>query len=277
MFPGRPLRPARERLRCQTLSSTAPLGASAATASNAMTLALPTRREAGTSGAGSTVIKASLMVSLAISGRPRAGESVLTRVVFPLPGGPDTTTYQPGGHPPVTRPIVLLGQNQAAGPKRRKTGCPAGRGRSHNSAMARIGDYETAPDAGPASWVIAGLRGFAESVLSLVPEGFEAYARIFHPAWNYEPEAPVRWRDIARANGRAAHRMMQWPSITGSYRFCESDGQPGVWDHQPEEGSLPEALVPVLTSVLARHTATPGRCWFAVWDGWGAIEPGVTS
>jgi len=94
--------------------------------------------------------------------------------------------------------------------------------------MARIGDYETAPDAGPASWVIAGRRGFAESVLSLVPEGFEAYARIFHPAWNYEPEAPVRWRDIARANGRTAHRMMQWPSITSSYRFCESDGQPGA-------------------------------------------------
>ena len=142
--------------------------------------------------------------------------------------------------------------------------------------MARIGDYETAPDAGPASWVIAGLRGFGESVLSLVPEGFEAYARIFHPAGNDDSEVPVRWRDIARANGRTAHRMMQWPSITGSYRFCESDGQPGVWDHQPEEGSLPEALVPVLTSVLTRHTAAPGRCWFAVWDGWGALEPGVT-
>src|SRR6516162_2975758 len=115
MFPGRPLRSARERLRCQTLSSTAPLGASAATASNAMTLALPTRREAGTSGAGSTVIKASLMVSLAISGRPIAGESALARVVFPLPGGPDTTTYQPGGHPSVTCPIVLPGQGTRPG------------------------------------------------------------------------------------------------------------------------------------------------------------------
>ena len=60
--------------------------------------------------------------------------------------------------------------------------------------MARIGDYESAPDAAPASWVIEGLRGFAESVLSVVPGGFEAYGRIFHPAWTYEPEAPVRWR-----------------------------------------------------------------------------------
>lgn len=141
--------------------------------------------------------------------------------------------------------------------------------------MTRIGDYETAPDAAPASWVIEGLRGFAESVLSVVPAGFEAYARIFHPASRYEPEAPVRWRDIARANGRTAHRMMQWPSITGSLRFLEGNGQPGVWDHQPDEGTLPEALVPVLMPVLARHTATPGRCWFAVWDGWGALEPTV--
>lgn len=141
--------------------------------------------------------------------------------------------------------------------------------------MARIGDYQSAQDAAPASWVIEGLRGFAESVLSVVPAGFEAYARIFHPAGNGDPETPVRWRDIAQANGRTAHRMMQWPSITGSFRFYQGDHQPGVWDREPEEGALPKPLVPVLTSVLAGHTAPPGRCWFGIWDGWGALEPGV--
>ena len=141
--------------------------------------------------------------------------------------------------------------------------------------MARIGGYQSAPDAAPAAWVVDGLRGFGESVLSLVPEGFDAYARIFHPAGNGDPEAPVRWRDIAQANGRTAHRMMQWPSITGSYRFYQGDGQPGLWEREPDGGTLPEALAPVLTSVLARHTATQGRCWFAVWEGWGALEPGA--
>src|SRR5215472_14268525 len=112
MFPGRPSRSARERLGYQTLSSTAP-GACAATASSAATLALPTVREAGTSGTGSTVIRASLMVSLAISGRPRAGARAVARVVLPLPGGPDTTTYQPAGHPSVT---YSLSRRASTGP-----------------------------------------------------------------------------------------------------------------------------------------------------------------
>lgn len=141
--------------------------------------------------------------------------------------------------------------------------------------MVRIGDYDSAPDAAAASWVVEGLRGFAESVLSLVPAGFEAYARIFHPAWRWEPETRVLWRDVARANGRVAHRVMQWPAITGSYRFVHGAHQPGIWDQEPLAGSLPEDLAPVLASLLARHTATPRQCWFAVWDGYGCFAFGT--
>jgi hypothetical protein len=83
--------------------------------------------------------------------------------------------------------------------------------------VLRIGDYESAPDASAASWIIAGLRGFAESVLSFVPAGFERYGRVFHPAWRHEPDTPVLWREVAQANGRLAHRAMQWRSITGEY------------------------------------------------------------
>jgi hypothetical protein len=138
--------------------------------------------------------------------------------------------------------------------------------------VVKVGDYQSAPDASAASWIVAGLRGFAESVLSFVPAGFEAYGRVFHPAWRHEPDTPVSWRDIAQANGRAAHRMMQWPSITGSYRFYERATQPGVWDHEPDEGALPKVAAPALVSVLARHTGTAQRCWFAVWEGWGCLS-----
>lgn len=144
----------------------------------------------------------------------------------------------------------------------------------HDACVVKIGEYESAPDTAPASWVADGLRGFAESVLSLVPAGFEAYGRIFHPAWRGEPDRRVLWRDVAQANGRVAHRAMQWPAITGSLRYIHGAHQPGIWDHEPEEGSLPEELAPVLACVLARHTAAPARCWFAVWEGYGCFAFG---
>ncbi len=48
--------------------------------------------------------------------------------------------------------------------------------------MVTIGDYVQAPDTRAAEWVVDGLHGFAESVVSVVPAGFAAYARIFHSA-----------------------------------------------------------------------------------------------
>jgi hypothetical protein len=44
----------------------------------------------------------------------------------------------------------------------------------HDTSVVKVGDFASAPDAAAASWVVEGLRGFAESVLSLVPAGFEA-------------------------------------------------------------------------------------------------------
>jgi hypothetical protein len=41
----------------------------------------------------------------------------------------------------------------------------------------------------------------------------------------------------------------------------------------PAEGTLPLDTAIALADVLARHTATPDRCWFAVWEGFGALRP----
>jgi hypothetical protein len=67
---------------------------------------------------------------------------------------------------------------------------------------------------------------------------------------------------------------MQWPSITGSRCFIHDAKQPGLWDSEPEQGSLPEKLISALVPVLARHTRTPERCWFGVWDGHGCLAIG---
>lgn len=130
-------------------------------------------------------------------------------------------------------------------------------------------EYGVAADARPADWVSGGLRGFAESVLSLVPAGFPAYVRIFHPA--YRRGRAVGWADIAAANGRRAGPAMQLCALTGNH-----DGkQPGVFDEAPLSGALPSELVDPLVAVLARHTETPERCWYGVWEGFGGLPAWV--
>jgi hypothetical protein len=138
--------------------------------------------------------------------------------------------------------------------------------------------YAPVVDAHAADWVVEGLRGFGESVLSLVPAGFSAYLRVFHPAYRAagSDRAAVTWAEIASANGLRMHAGVQLGSITGSERF-EWEGQPGVFDEPPETGRLPAELLDPLTSVLARHTRTPDACYFAVWDGEGWLPPEVRS
>ena len=138
--------------------------------------------------------------------------------------------------------------------------------------------YEAAGDAHAADWVAGGLRGFGESVLSLVPAGFSDYLRVFHPAYRTggSDRAAVTWAEIASANGMHMHAGVQLGSITGSERY-ESEGQPGVFDEPPETGSIPPELLGPLVSVLARHTGTPSACYFAVWDGVAWLPPEARS
>jgi hypothetical protein len=64
---------------------------------------------------------------------------------------------------------------------------------------------------------------------------------------------------------------MQWHEIRGVRR--PPSGAP--WDFGPQEGHLPLGDAAVLVGILRRHTTTPNRCIFAVWDGFGALEPDV--
>lgn len=128
-------------------------------------------------------------------------------------------------------------------------------------------------DLGPARWLAESLRSFAVDVGSLVPAGFGAYARVFHPA--YDGAEPVSWAQIARANHKTAHPQMQFTRLIG-YPSRHSSGyrdrQPGLFDKAPAVGSLPLDTGASLARTLARHTTTAARCWFAVWEGWGDLH-----
>lgn len=105
-------------------------------------------------------------------------------------------------------------------------------------------------------------------VAEIIPVGFPAYARIFHPAEERASDGTwvkVRWRDVARRCGRVPHAEMQWHAILDAWPHPEFD--------DPWEGQLPEEETRVLVELLWPFTATPEDCWFAVWDGWGDPVP----
>jgi hypothetical protein len=125
-------------------------------------------------------------------------------------------------------------------------------------------------DVSAGGW-IAGSLASAEphTVAALVPPVFPAYARLPHPAIRYagDDDVPVSWARVAAHNGRRAHRLMQWPSITGSWDYVAEDDQPELWNDSPAEGHLPGELAGRLVQLLAAHTGTPEDCWFGLWPG----------
>ena len=117
-------------------------------------------------------------------------------------------------------------------------------------------------------WIAERLGPFGESVTSVVPAGFPAYARILHPA--EEPAADhrlVRWSEVARWSGVALRPDAQFHTIA----LPEvRPAAPAPWRSQgPAQGrlSLPDAEA--LAGVLRCHTSTPEECFFGLWAGYG--------
>lgn len=137
-----------------------------------------------------------------------------------------------------------------------------------------LGDLSVSATTAPGDWIVSSVRPFADhTVGSLLPVSFPAYARIFHPAERRLGAAivDVRWADVASANRRICHPIMEWASITGD----QLDGQAAVWDQTPRLGSLPRRQIQRLSKVLATQTAVSSHCWFAVWEGFGALAISV--
>ena len=109
---------------------------------------------------------------------------------------------------------------------------------------------------------------------SVVPTGYQAYARVFHPAarWSGERREEVRWTDVASTTGRVAHPEMEWHRITAP----KQGGAAAPGDIQaPNEGSLSREECVRLSSILQRFTRTPEVCWFLMWVGFGDIPRAV--
>lgn len=123
---------------------------------------------------------------------------------------------------------------------------------------------------GEADWIAERLLAPDERVVaSIVPGGFDAYVRLLHPIGT-DPNAhgiPVRWSEVAAWSGRTLDRDSQFHAIAVS--LDESDQLPPWHGAKPRQGSLEPDDARALIDVLGRHTSTPSRCWFCIWDGYG--------
>ncbi|MFV0320015.1 MAG: hypothetical protein ACK5IN_06590 [Microbacterium sp.] len=143
----------------------------------------------------------------------------------------------------------------------------------------------------------------AASMHSVVPRGFAAYARIFHPAdrdrpvgrpwpplpygahhreWDAfqgaNPEIAherVSWADAAAGFGTTMHELAQWHHLVDKHRQVQGEDGPrdaAGWRYgEPCVGGLPADLVAVIAAHLAAHTSTPDAGYAALWEGWGGL------
>jgi hypothetical protein len=137
----------------------------------------------------------------------------------------------------------------------------------------------------------------------LVPAGFEAYVRIFHPMYRSDPSArpindeeiplgsdatdnsaepaedpdlpawhDVTWAAVAADFGTTMHPLAQSRRLMGfddPYVGDDPVGPSGRTYLGPTVGSLDQ--IDKVARVLARYTTTPAAGVAAIWEGWGGL------
>ena len=134
------------------------------------------------------------------------------------------------------------------------------------------------------AWIEARL-GAWNTLHSVVPHGFGAYVRVFHPvearllkwsgsAHEVREERLLTWREVAELTGAVAHPLMQWSRIGRKLpRFREGTT---AWSYgEPAMGSMPVELMGRLAGLLGRTGAT--ACRAGLWEGHGWLHPGSSS
>jgi hypothetical protein len=124
-------------------------------------------------------------------------------------------------------------------------------------------------DVGQADWVKKRLNDFmAGTVSSIVPTGFDAYARILHPVETPEQgDRLVRWREVANWGDQVLTPQSQWLAV--AMPEVKPD-LPRPWRSQgPQKGSLYLDDARVLAEIAGQFTETPQQCWCGIWEGFG--------
>jgi hypothetical protein len=108
----------------------------------------------------------------------------------------------------------------------------------------------------------AGLTHERRDVGGLVPGGFEAYARILHPADRGDREA--LWSEIAAWSGRALTPTADPHELMVRGDGARWDEQPGCSEPMPGTGGEGQVAGARLATSLAAATETPDVVWVLV-------------
>jgi hypothetical protein len=136
------------------------------------------------------------------------------------------------------------------------------------------------------AWIEPMLGGRFGAVTLQVPKGFEAYARVFHPAMDSAGNS-VTWAEVAKICGTTPHPEMQWHAILGlddadelRASYAPGDGSGVKWaGSDPPIGGMDIETLDALCEVLASHTADPAQCLFGLCTihGWVDSRPTIPS
>lgn len=129
------------------------------------------------------------------------------------------------------------------------------------------------------AWIGPRLGGQFGAVTLEVPKGFEAYARIFHPASDPFGK-PVKWAEVAKACGTTPHPEMQWHALLGlgdaselRGSYSPGDGSGVTWaGSDPPTGPMPIDTLDSLCHVLANYTAEGAQSFFGLCTIHGWLE-----
>lgn len=99
---------------------------------------------------------------------------------------------------------------------------------------------------------------------SLVPIGFEAYARIFHPSWGGGTWAELAGKRGVEIGPETGFRALLAPEIV-------PEVSPEWEDVVPSDGRLPPEQIESLAAVLAPFTSSGQDCRYCLWNGFGQL------
>lgn len=120
------------------------------------------------------------------------------------------------------------------------------------------------------SW-LKGELASGPSLRSWIPDLFDGYARLLHPAYRSREDGsasePVTWKDIAAWSGRQLKPSTSFEAVERRESGLVWSDQPG--HSAPESGQLEVGHFRRLSHLLAETTSTPDDLLVLTWSGYG--------